>query len=187
MIHSMTCALSRIPTYPRQMTSAYNVAEYFVIFITFDCALSGPFDKLFLTRLSAPRALCKGIIAVISASTVWCTKLWGVISRKLFAVNRCSINVTEIHGKFIVSERENGSVARRNLLRREKTTGQPEYNWIAVIVNEKADFGKKIIRAKMNFVRIKICGGDWRARTADLLRVKQALWPAELSLRIHIE
>ena len=30
------------------MTSAYNVAEYFVK-ITFDCALSGPFDNLFLT------------------------------------------------------------------------------------------------------------------------------------------
>ena len=48
LIHSMTCALSRIPTYPRQVTSACNVAEYFVIF-TFDCALSGPFDNLFLT------------------------------------------------------------------------------------------------------------------------------------------
>ncbi|MGN1450798.1 MAG: hypothetical protein ACI4XQ_01760, partial [Eubacteriales bacterium] len=59
----------RIPTYPRQMTSACNVAEYFVK-ITFDCALSGPFDNLFLTRFSASQALCKGIIAVISASTV---------------------------------------------------------------------------------------------------------------------
>ena len=48
LIHSMTCALSGIPTYPRQMTSAYNVAEYSVI-NTFDCALSGPFDNSFLT------------------------------------------------------------------------------------------------------------------------------------------
>ena len=30
LIHGMTRALSRIPTYPRQMTSACNVAEYFV-------------------------------------------------------------------------------------------------------------------------------------------------------------
>lgn len=69
LIHGITRALSRIPTYPRQMTSAYNVAEYFVK-ITFDCALSGPFDSSFLTQLSAPRALCKGVTAVISASTV---------------------------------------------------------------------------------------------------------------------
>ena len=48
LIHGMTRALSRIPTYPRQMASACNVAEYFVN-ITFDCALSGPFDNLFLT------------------------------------------------------------------------------------------------------------------------------------------
>lgn len=47
LIHGMTRALSRIPTYPRQMTSACNVAEYSVR-ITFDCALSGPFDNLFL-------------------------------------------------------------------------------------------------------------------------------------------
>ena len=37
----------------------------------FDCALSGPFDNLFHTWFSAPQALCKGIIAVISASTVY--------------------------------------------------------------------------------------------------------------------
>ena len=37
----------------------------------FDCALSGPFDNLFLIRLSAIRTLCEGIIAVISASSVW--------------------------------------------------------------------------------------------------------------------
>ena len=36
----------------------------------FDCTLSGPFANLFLIRLSATRTLCKGIIAVISASTV---------------------------------------------------------------------------------------------------------------------
>ena len=36
----------------------------------FDCALSGPFDNLFHTWFSAPQALCKGMIAVISASPV---------------------------------------------------------------------------------------------------------------------
>ena len=51
-----------------------HVAEYLTE--VFDCALSGPFDNLFLARLSAPRALCRGIIAVISASTVWLIKLW---------------------------------------------------------------------------------------------------------------
>ena len=69
LIHGMTHALNGIPADPRQITSACNVAEYSVQ-RTFDCALSGPFDNLFLTRLSAARALCKGIIAVISASTV---------------------------------------------------------------------------------------------------------------------
>ena len=34
-------------------------------------ALSGPFDDLFPARLSAPQALCAGIIAVTPASTVW--------------------------------------------------------------------------------------------------------------------
>ena len=48
LIHGMTRALSGIPTYPRQMTSACNVAAYSVN-LTFDCALSGPFDNLFLT------------------------------------------------------------------------------------------------------------------------------------------
>mgnify|MGYP001691455405 FL=1 len=37
----------------------------------FPCTLSGPFDNLFLTRFSASRVLCKGIIAVISTSTVY--------------------------------------------------------------------------------------------------------------------
>ena len=37
----------------------------------FDCALRGPFARLFPTRLSAPRALCGGISCFISASTVY--------------------------------------------------------------------------------------------------------------------
>ena len=45
-----------------------HVAEYLALAV--HCTLSGPFDDLFLARLSAPRALCTGIIAVISASTV---------------------------------------------------------------------------------------------------------------------
>ena len=55
---------------PDIYTLACSVAEYSV-FCTFDCALSGPFDNLFLTWLSATQALCEGIIAVISASTVY--------------------------------------------------------------------------------------------------------------------
>ena len=51
-------------------TLAYSVAEYFGN-IPFDCALSGPFAKQFLTRLSASRALCVVLNDVISASTVY--------------------------------------------------------------------------------------------------------------------
>ena len=47
LIHGMLRALSGIPAYPRQMTSACNVAEYSEK-LSFDCALSGPFDNLFL-------------------------------------------------------------------------------------------------------------------------------------------
>ena len=38
---------------------------------SFDCTLRGPFADLFLARFSASRALCEGIIDVISASTVY--------------------------------------------------------------------------------------------------------------------
>ena len=66
------CALSRIPSYPRQLTYASTSQNTLrdTISPAFDCALSGPFDDLFLTRFSASRALCKGMIAVISASSV---------------------------------------------------------------------------------------------------------------------
>lgn len=37
----------------------------------FDCTLSGPFDDLTFTRLSAPRALCGSRVTFISASTVY--------------------------------------------------------------------------------------------------------------------
>ena len=69
MIHGLTRALSGIPAYPRQFTPAFGVAEYSGK-APFDCALSGPFDNLFLTGLSASPALCEVITAVISASTV---------------------------------------------------------------------------------------------------------------------
>ena len=49
LIHGMTRALSGIPTYPRQMTSASNVAAYSGAITPFYCALRGPFDNLFLT------------------------------------------------------------------------------------------------------------------------------------------
>ena len=58
LIHGMTRALCGIPAYPRQMTSASNVAEYSVK-TTFDCALSGPFDNLFLTCSQHPRLSVK--------------------------------------------------------------------------------------------------------------------------------
>lgn len=73
-------ALCGVPSYPRQLTYALTswstpLAVCQVQLPWFDHALSGPFDDLFLTRLSAARALWKGIIAVISASTVCCCVL----------------------------------------------------------------------------------------------------------------
>ena len=64
-----------------------DVVEYSVQ-STFDHTLSGPFDNLFHTRLSASRALCKGIIAVISASTVCIVKFEVIISPIAMIVNR---------------------------------------------------------------------------------------------------
>ena len=49
---------SEILTYLWQLTYASNVAEYSEQTCSFDCALIGPFVRQFLTRLSAPRALC---------------------------------------------------------------------------------------------------------------------------------
>ncbi len=51
-------ALCGIPTYPRQLTYALR---YSLLGITFQCTLSGPFDSSFLARLSAMRALCRGL------------------------------------------------------------------------------------------------------------------------------
>lgn len=83
----MTRALSRIQTYPRHITLACSVAEYSVIKITFDCALSDPFDNLFLACFSASQVLCKGMIAVISASTVCCMKFLYTIAPLYVRVN----------------------------------------------------------------------------------------------------
>ena len=71
LIHGMTRALSRIPTYPRHLYACLQRRRILgETCFSFDCALSGPFAKQFLTRLSAPRALCVVLIDVISASTV---------------------------------------------------------------------------------------------------------------------
>ena len=50
--------------------------------LPFLCTLGGPFDELFLTRLPATRALCEGIFAVISASTVCYSDVVGIIAPK---------------------------------------------------------------------------------------------------------
>lgn len=73
LIHGITRALSRIPTYPRQLTYAHTLQNTLES-LPFDCTLGGPFANLFLTRLSAFRTLCKGIINVISASSVYYIK-----------------------------------------------------------------------------------------------------------------
>ena len=71
-IHGLIRALSRIPSYPRQDNVCLQRRRILrkMNFLSFDCALCGPFGSLFLTWFSASQALCKGIIAVISASTV---------------------------------------------------------------------------------------------------------------------
>ncbi len=74
-IHGMTRALSRIPSYPRHCNVCLRRRRILGKIISFDCALSGPFDNLFPVRFSASRALCMGIIAVISASVVSCIRL----------------------------------------------------------------------------------------------------------------
>ena len=58
----------RDTAYPRQANACHtsqNTRQ-----AAFDCALRGPFDDPYATRLSASRALCKIVIAFISASTV---------------------------------------------------------------------------------------------------------------------
>ena len=71
LIHGIYRALSRIPTYPRQLTYAHtsqNTQHRNAVF--FDCALSGPFDNLGFARLPPAQTLCEIMITVISASTV---------------------------------------------------------------------------------------------------------------------
>ncbi len=50
LIHGMTRALSGIPSYPRQITSAFNVAEYSEMLKSFDRALGSPFGKAFVPQ-----------------------------------------------------------------------------------------------------------------------------------------
>lgn len=69
LIHGITRALKQDTSISPANNACPGVAEYSVN-LTFGCALSGPFDNLFLICFSAPQTLCKGIIAVISASTV---------------------------------------------------------------------------------------------------------------------
>ena len=88
-IHGRCRALSRILTYPRHVTSAPRrriLRSDSPFVLSFDCALSGPFDNLFLTCLSPPQALCKGIIAVISASTVYRIKFLYMLTFELMIV-----------------------------------------------------------------------------------------------------
>ena len=72
LIHGKGRALSRIPTYPRQLTYALTLQNTQRRACAFDCTLRGPFDGLCFARLSASRALCTSITTVISASTVCC-------------------------------------------------------------------------------------------------------------------
>ena len=84
----MTPCTCGIPTYPRQLTYASR-RTILCTFSTraFPCALSGPFDELFHTRISAYRALCSGINAVISASTVYKYLIACIIAPYLRPVN----------------------------------------------------------------------------------------------------
>ena len=68
LIHGKPCAFG-ILTYPRTLTPVHTLQ--ILGKKAFDCTLRGPFANLFLTRISASRALCEGITDVISASTVY--------------------------------------------------------------------------------------------------------------------
>ncbi len=57
--------------------------------------LSGPFDDLFYTRLSAPRALCDSIAAVISASTVSLREVYHIMRRMSSKI--CNFNKVKLH------------------------------------------------------------------------------------------
>ena len=61
-------ALCGIPSYSRQLTYAHTSQN--TPPRAFDCALRGPFGGLSPARFSAPRTLCEGMTALISASTV---------------------------------------------------------------------------------------------------------------------
>ena len=94
LIHSMTCALSGIPSYPRQLTCALT-SQNTLWKATFDCALSGPFDNLFLVWFSASQTLCKGMIAVIYTSTVWIIYLFTILALDRSFVNRANLFFTK--------------------------------------------------------------------------------------------
>ena len=85
-------ALCGVPTYSRQLTYAHtsrNTRRNAV-----PRALSGPFDRQFLTQLSAPRALCRGIAAVISASTVLFDSIMGQSIASDFSVVKENVAVS---------------------------------------------------------------------------------------------
>ena len=67
----------------------------------FDCALGGPFDRLFLIRLSAARTLCGGIATVISASTVF-DSIACIIAHGHLSVNRQKHTKSSPCGKFVL-------------------------------------------------------------------------------------
>ena len=70
-------ALKGILSYSRQLT--YASRRRILGLQAFDCALRGPFGGLFPARLSPSRTLCKGIAALISASTV-SYEITGIVS-----------------------------------------------------------------------------------------------------------
>ena len=85
----IACALSGIPTYPRQLTYAntlqntgYKKILYFWLYPR------RSIWQLVSHPLSASRVLCTGIIAVISASSVYCMKLFWIIAPEKKLVNK---------------------------------------------------------------------------------------------------
>lgn len=61
----------------------------------FRCALSGPFDKLPTTRISATRTLCARSLAVTSASTVCACRACCLTSTAYFARIQAIVNALE--------------------------------------------------------------------------------------------
>ena len=106
-------ALCGIRSYSRQLTYAHTSQN--TRLIAFDCALRGPFGGLFPARLSPSRTLCKGIAALISASTV-CYEITRIVSIPFTGVKHVMIsNTGEEHCTPVINRNRHVSIRLESL------------------------------------------------------------------------